>query len=566
MRNGIFALTAAGFLASAALAAAQEPAGQSKAAKFSLGTPVTPNAATDPANGQPRTAADLETPAVAQQPAAEQPKVPTYLPAIPAVPVAAQQPVGEQPKAPKSLLGSPTMPAGIMAPLTNLRPSGMWFTSDYLLWWTKSASAPPLAITGPTPGVNVTTATGPVHIPTSPGFEGLFTINSVYNLSANNATGTLFGNEIHNPLSSGARFTLGDWLDNEQTFGVEARYMFLLKTWATFGMGPNGGVLAIPYTNAVSGVETSYPINLPQTATGFTRVSVNTTPDVFVGLYNSATLESAAGKLNIRSTSELQGGEANAVWSIGRGANWHLEGIGGFRFIELDETLGIDSTVANVTTQTTQYAPALGLPTGNTLVVNQLASVTSRIDSFETHNSFSGGQLGLRGEYQWGRFSISAGGQVGLGVMHETVDIDGGTAMSGVLTQTPSTNIHLAGIPLTVASGASQTITQQSNSTRGGLFAQPTNIGQYTRNAFAVVPEGVLKVNYRFTERVTGSIGYTFLYMSSVAHPGDQINTTVNPTLLTTPPNLSVPPQPIYQFRSADYWAQGINFGVEVRY
>ena len=50
---------------------------------------------------------------------------------------------------------------------------------------------------------------------------------------------------------------------------------------------------------------------------------------------------------------------------------------------------------------------------------------------------------------------------------------------------------------------------------------------------------------------------------------GDQIDLTVNPTQLATPTGpgtLVGPARPAFQFDGTDFWAQGINFGMELRY
>jgi hypothetical protein len=290
------------------------------------------------------------------------------------------------------------------------------------------------------------------------------------------------------------------------------------------------------------------------------RSFINTTPDVFVGLFTT-TSSQGPGSLNIRASSVLHGGEANALLSMGRGANWHMAALLGFRFIEMDETLQIDSLLRNPS-QITTFEPALGLPTGKIPVVDALLGTLDRSDYFRTHNSFYGGQLGVRGSYSWGRLSLSGDLKVGLGDIYETVDIFGITTTSGTTTITPTKSERLAGIPLTVATGAPNVVTIGTNSTNGGLFAQPTNNGHYVHNCFAVAPEGLLKLNYQFTDSISVSLGYSFLFLSSVARPGDQINTTINPSQLATPPSVTAPLQPSFQFRTTDYWVQGINFGI----
>jgi hypothetical protein len=63
----------------------------------------------------------------------------------------------------------------------------------------------------------------------------------------------------------------------------------------------------------------------------------------------------------------------------------------------------------------------------------------------------------------------------------------------------------------------------------GGYFAQPTNIGDFHRAVFAVVPEIGLNVGYDLTGWMTAFFGYTFLYTNNVARPGNQIDRSINP-------------------------------------
>jgi hypothetical protein len=64
-------------------------------------------------------------------------------------------------------------------------------------------------------------------------------------------------------------------------------------------------------------------------------------------------------------------------------------------------------------------------------------------------------------------------------------------------------------------------------------------------------------------------VGYSFLYLSSVVRPGDQIDRVLNVTRI---PNFvpgavpSGPLRPMPLIHDTDFWAQGINFGVEFRF
>src|SRR5439155_27347964 len=74
----------------------------------------------------------------------------------------------------------------------------------------------------------------------------------------------------------------------------------------------------------------------------------------------------------------------------------------------------------------------------------------------------------------------------------------------------------------------------------GGLLVQASNAGRDTRDRFAILPETTLQLDYWLTEHLSAFIGYNFLYVSSVARPGDQVDPAVQ--LVVTPINgLSLP-------------------------
>ena len=160
---------------------------------------------------------------------------------------------------------------------------------------------------------------------------------------------------------------------------------------------------------------------------------------------------------------------------------------------------------------------------------------------------FYGGQIGLRGERDFGRWFLQGTGKVALGTMHETVNIN------GVLVKNDFNNL-----------GAPQIFP-------GGYLALPTNIGRQTRDRFAVIPEVNLTAGVWLTGWLRATAGYTFQYVSDVVRPGDQIDRGINPfqsPAITGVPNapLTGPARPAPLFHTTDFWAQGINVGLEVRY
>jgi len=99
----------------------------------------------------------------------------------------------------------------------------------------------------------------------------------------------------------------------------------------------------------------------------------------------------------------------------------------------------------------------------------------------------------------------------------------------------------------------------------GGLLAAQSNIGQYSRTRFSVVPDAALNIGYQFTPTFRGYLGYSFLYWSNVVRPGQQIDRNVNlafiPNTPPAPPSSQVRPAVLCQ--ETDFWAQGLNFGLE---
>lgn len=71
------------------------------------------------------------------------------------------------------------------------------------------------------------------------------------------------------------------------------------------------------------------------------------------------------------------------------------------------------------------------------------------------------------------------------------------------------------------------------------------------------------------TDHLRAYVGYSLLYWSDVVRPGDQIDRGINTTQLPTlggQGTLTGPRRPAFSFQDSDFWAQGINFGVQLRF
>ena len=309
-----------------------------------------------------------------------------------------------------------------------------WASGEYLLWWFKSSPDPvPLLTTAP--------ASSPALIP------GV--------LGNPDTTILLGGNHEDTNLHQGGGFTIGYWLDNEASVGVEANYFFIGQKNITRSVNQNGSATSLPtfipfFSLLDGGTESSASVNVPGSFVGFSSLTMS---------------------------NQLQGAELNGLANLQWDPNLHLDLVGGFRYWQLDEGL----TFSN-------FSPSLTGIGGPGSYVD--------FDSFTTHNRFWGGQIGARAEYQFGGIFINTTAKIALGDMHEIVEIAGS-----------NTSTFVAGAPVTSA---------------GGAFAQPTNMGRFSSDHFAVLPEVNLNVGYQYGS-VRAFIGYTFQYASDVVHPGDQI-------------------------------------------
>lgn len=227
----------------------------------------------------------------------------------------------------------------------------------------------------------------------------------------------------------------------------------------------------------------------------------------------------AAGSVTAEATSRVIGGGLSSVHNVCAGPCSRVDLLLGVRYLHLGDQV-------NVTQSVTALGDGGRVPAGGTLAAT---------DHFATTNDFYGGVIGLSGERRLGAFFVGGRVSVALGGVVQTTTVDGRTVLNGV----------------------AQT---------GGLLAQPTNVGEYRRSTFAVVPEAGLRAGFQLTETARVYGGYNFLYLSDVARAGDQIDPAVNPLLLPPRAGVAGPGVPAYPGRTTDFWLQGVSMGVELRF
>lgn len=411
-------------------------------------------------------------------------------------------PAGMAPLQPEPMMSSPLSGSGGLCSSDMDAPHDcgrVWFSAEYLMWWTKSSPLPqPMVTTGSS---------------TDPALGAL----------GGATTRVVIGDEsLDFPVRHGARLTLGSWLDNEQSIGLEGSGFWLAsaavrRQASVDGIGPQ--VLAIPFFDATPGGL----FGAPNQENGF----------VFGAPAGTVNGNDFAGIAVLNVTDQLWGAEINAVINVVNRGNLRLDALGGFRYVFLQEKL-----------QFVTSSPTIVPVIPGEFFITQ--------DNFNGRNDFYGGQLGARATWTTDRLAVIATTKVALGDMHEKLDISGSFETNDV--NTP------------FGTGPGQIFP-------GGYFALPSNSGEFHRDVFAVVPEADLTLSYQLTQRLSLSLGYTFLYLSQVVRPGEQIDRVINagqsPLYETpaTPPGLQGgPARPAVFFRGSDFWAQGINFGMEFRY
>lgn len=306
---------------------------------------------------------------------------------------------------------------------------------------------------------------------------------------------------------SGGQFTLGSWLGDG--LGVEGSVFFLAER-------SSGRSLAAPGTVGSASLSIPY-FNAAVGQESSTGIALP--PPQPAGTFPFQ------GGAALTVASELWGAELNAVRPLAR--RWEL--LAGFRYLAFNEDLRFD-------TASTSLTPPF--------------DIFRTFDRFRCSNDFYGGQLGLRGRFEGARGYLEGAAKVALGVNHQVTTIDGALVTNDF---NPDFGV---GPPATFP---------------GGYLALPTNIGRFNEDRFAVLPELVIRAGYRLTGRLSASIGYSILYVSTVARPGDQIDHVINPTqgpAFTGDPNqtLSGLARPVFLGRDNDLWVQGLSFALELRY
>ena len=295
----------------------------------------------------------------------------------------------------------------------------------------------------------------------------------------NSATlSTVFGDrEIYDGGHDGYRMDFGLWLDGCHRWGLEADYFDLSGQPDSYDSGLSNG-----FNNG-----TPFPIVRglydPRNGLVLDGIALGASPGgspLYVGraTVNTNDYFQSAGlwlRCQLLAT-EWSTCCDEVCWTAPSARTFRLDGIGGYRFARLMDTVDAEHDEVNVRTTDsnfmTQYHTA---------------------NDYRTVNNFNGGELGLNAVGTFGRWSLDAVAKAALGLNNEFVSL---------------TNL----------------IVIDRTNQGGGIYSNaPLAVQEYSRDRFSFLPEFTLTGGYQVTDHLKVTAGYDLLYWTAVARAADQI-------------------------------------------
>ena len=322
-------------------------------------------------------------------------------------------------------------------------------------------------------------------------------------------TSVLFGgDELLDGGRSGGRFRLGKWLDRCQWIGFETEFLFLGDESDAFLSSVGTQIVARPFFNTVLQRQDSELVSFPGEVDG--TIAVNAETSLF----------SFSPRFRINLACESVGGGCGSCNDCASHGSYRFDLLLGYRYVNLEDDLNFRENLGTVD------------PASQTFFDLR--------DSFSTDNDFHGVDLGILWEGYRGPWSLELISRIALGNNHQRVRIHGSTSTTAGATTFDEP---------------------------GGLLALSSNSGSFSRDEFTVIPEVGATLGFAIAPRARVTVGYSFLYWSEVIRAGDQINLNVNPNFIPGPavPNPGVP-NPTFAFRDTDFWAHGLNLGLDYRW
>ncbi|HET6576004.1 MAG TPA: BBP7 family outer membrane beta-barrel protein [Fimbriiglobus sp.] len=307
----------------------------------------------------------------------------------------------------------------------------------------------------------------------------------------------------------GFRVAAGGWLGSGLRLGFEMSGFYIGRQQDTHSFGGNSAaIISRPFFDTVSRRE---------------NVRVVAAPGAF------------SGGVVVDHSAQLWGVDGTPFWRVINGNSVVVDVLTGFKFLQYQEALNVFDASAIL---------AGGASAFNGFGVAAPAQIAVH-DRFGATNSFYGGTLGARMSSGRGGLFWDLTGKVSLGGVNQVVNVDGTTSL-------------VRGGPFVTTATAP-----------GGFLASGNYLGRRSETRFAVLPEGDFKIGYQFTSWMNAFVGYSVLYVSSVARPGDQVNRNLAVTQLPTSPTFNsagARPAAIAEIIDDGLWVHGFNFGVTLTY
>lgn len=316
-------------------------------------------------------------------------------------------------------------------------------------------------------------------------------------------------NDLNYNNYTGARLTQGYWLDALETWGVEGSAFFVQSQDVDF------------FATSTQTSVPPLPLALP-----FIDAASGTASALFISQIGTDN-----GSVVVAAHSRLWGAEANLVRTLHRSDVFRCECLAGFRYLDLQEDLHTVALTQGINNGSLNFL-GFPIPASSGLVIS---------DSFACRNQFAGAQVGSRVECRLDTLVFTLTGKLAVGSTHEVREISGFTSLVGPGATT---------VP-------------------GGMFSQPSNIGQVSRDALSIIPQVGFALGYQPGKHCRIFAGYDFLYWSNVVRPGKQIDANVNTSQAAWSSNFvpgSGASNPVPLFVQSGFWIQGVNIGIEFRY
>jgi hypothetical protein len=253
-----------------------------------------------------------------------------------------------------------------------------WGSAEYLMWWQKAQSVPPLVTASP---LGVTPSLG---APTT----------------------TVLYNNIPDPMRSGGRFDMGYWFASCPNLGIEVNALFLGRVTSTATFAGNGAYnLGRPF-NETSPLFPNGP-----------------TAEIFSGV--TAGGNTQFGAAAIHTYSQMWGIEGLLRYKWCCGPNYWLDIIGGYRSLSLSE--GIDITESTQTIAGPAGVSAQSIEQESFHTRNEFNGAQLGLD----------GEVRL-----WNRLFLDGTFKLAMGSVYQIVNIDGATTFLQVPVTPPGNTIQ----------------------------------------------------------------------------------------------------------------------------